>query len=193
MLQSKPDSSDELGWVRSNEGSSRWHSQHASTRHHANHFLSIMFLWGNWNPERWNDEGRGAALLPSGSCSVRCASPLLQVKWRSLANKPGEALLPEGSHAFQPIPGWDVLKQHMSISLHRQVQKPVKTCSRLFSPRWGRNPGFSLSLDSGVGSRGLWWLLGLLTPDCMCTVYVRLRAHSLIHSLKWGYSVENKD
>ena len=41
---------------------------------------------------------------------------------------------------------------HESINLQGQVQKPVKTCSRLFSPWRGQNPSLSLSLDSGVGS-----------------------------------------
>lgn len=44
MLQSKPDSSDELAWVRSNEGSSSWHRQHPGTRHRACHFLSVVVL-----------------------------------------------------------------------------------------------------------------------------------------------------
>ena len=50
MLQSKPNSSDELAWVRSNEGSSRWHSQHPRTRQHACRFLSITVLVRNLEP-----------------------------------------------------------------------------------------------------------------------------------------------
>lgn len=50
MLQSKSDPSNELTWVRSNEGSSRWHSQHPSTRHHACYFLSIIVLVRNLEP-----------------------------------------------------------------------------------------------------------------------------------------------
>lgn len=38
---------------------------------------------------------------------------MLKVKWESLAKKSGGTLLPEGCHALEPIPGGNILKQHM--------------------------------------------------------------------------------
>lgn len=51
------------------------------------------------------------ANFPSGSCPRRLASPIIIVKWESLANKSGGPLLPEGCHALEAILGGDVLKQ----------------------------------------------------------------------------------
>ena len=150
-----------------------------------------------WWGQRWNDEGRGAAHLSSGSCPVRCASPLLQVKWRSLANKSGEALLPESSHAFQPILGWDVLKQHTEYQFAGTGPETSKDLLKVVQPM-ARPESKSFTVFGlwcwVMQTCGPWWLLSFLTPawfcaQCMCLWELTVS----FSSLKWGYSVENKD
>lgn len=77
---------------------------------------------------------------------------MLQVKWRSLANKSGEALLPESSHAFQPIQGWDVLKQHTEYQFAGTGAETSKDLLKVVQPLARPESSLSLSLDSGVGS-----------------------------------------
>ena len=182
MLQSKPDASDELSWVRSNEGSSRWHSQHASTRHHANHFLSIMSLWANWNPESWNDEGRGAALLPSGSCPVRCvfASGL---NGGHLPTNLGGGSASSWRQPCLPADPWVGMfwNSIQSISLQEQDQRPVKTHIACSSHEEPRIQAF-YCLWTRVGPCQCVGLGGCLGTSCqpLCTACVPLRAHSLM-------------
>lgn len=106
---------------------------------------------------------------------------MLQVKWRSLANKSGEALLPEGSHAFQPIPGWDVLKQHTEYQFAETGPETRKDLLKVVQPM--ARPESKSFTVFGLWCWVMWALVAPWSPHTrlyLCTVYVHLRAHSLI-------------
>ena len=80
-------------------------------------------------------------------------------------------LLSEDSHAFQPIPGWDVLKQHTEYQFAGAGPAASKDSLKLVHPMMSLEPKFFTASELwgwAMQMCGPWWHLGFLMPASIC-------------------------
>lgn len=117
-----------------------------------------MSLWGNWSPERWNDEGSHDANFSSGSCTLKCALPCLKLNGNHLPTNLGgrfssKVAMPSSRSQVR------IFWNNRILICREKGQRPVKSCRCLSSPWQGKSPSFSIVC-------GLWyWSLQRYGPQ----------------------------